>query len=193
MEELFSQLSSRQIDLVKEPKGIFKNAKGIEQKKEASANYTDLFNRSEGGFEYLYEISRLWPYFEDNSKDYPSTAGKICNLFTEDSFKPILDNVFSVQSIGAPLDDLTEFDTKRINDAKIKLANYLLQLSTSYLFRASSFLSDVYPETLVKQAISTIRLMGSAAEKYQKALTELAEYKRREALARINSTKQEGS
>jgi len=100
-------------------------------------NYDSILNRTRDCFRDLQTISDLLPYFEKHSEKH-THAKSIVEQFGIEKLTPILDRTFAVTiPEGAPIDRhyMIAFDQKP-SSMKIKLANHLLALSSSYLIQS---------------------------------------------------------
>lgn len=102
-----------------------------------SDNYDGILNRTRDCLRDLEVISDLLPYCEKHGNKHKS-AQSIPEEFQIEKFAPILEHIFQVtKPKGAPYtrNYMFSWDTKPTS-FKIKLANYLLALSSSYLIQA---------------------------------------------------------
>ena len=119
-----------------------------------SDNYDGILNRTRDCLRDLEDISDLLPYCEKHGNRYKS-AQLIPEEFQIEKFAPILEHIFQVtKPEGAPYtrNYMISRDTKPTS-SKIKLANYLLSLASSYLIQSFSEEKSKYLHSRIREVI----------------------------------------
>lgn len=117
-------------------------------------NYDSILNRTRDCLRDLEVISDLLPYCEKHGNKHKS-AQSISEEFQIEKFAPILEHIFQVtRPEGAPYTRNYMFssDTKPTS-SKIKLANYLLSLASSYLIQSFSEEKSKYLHSRIHEVI----------------------------------------
>jgi len=141
-------LSDKQIELIKSADQRLGNV---------SDNYQSVLNRTRDCFRDLQAISELLPYFEKNGEKY-THAQSIVEQFVIEKLTPILNRIFAMTiPEGAPIEHnyMMTFDEKP-SSLKIKLANYLLTLSSSYLIQSFPKEQSVYLHSRIVEVITEL-------------------------------------
>ena len=138
-------LSPKQIELAKSGDNRLGNV---------SDNYDGILKRTRDSLRDLEVISDLLPYCEKHGNRYKS-AQSIPEEFQIKKFAPILEHIFQVtRPEGAPYtrNYMISRDTKPTS-SKIKLANYLLSLASSYLIQSFSEEKSKYLHSRIYEVI----------------------------------------
>jgi len=138
-------LSLKQIELAKSADNRSGNV---------SDNYDGILKRTRDSLRDLEVISDLLPYCEKHGNKHKS-AQLIPEEFQIKKFAPILEHIFQVtKPKGAPYtrNYMISWDTKPTS-SKIKLANYLLSLASSYLIQSFSEEKSKYLHSRIREVI----------------------------------------
>jgi len=138
-------LSPKQIELAKSGDNRLGNV---------SDNYDGILNRTRDCLRDLEDISDLLPDCEKHGNRYKS-AQLIPEEFQIEKLAPILEHIFQVtKPEGAPYtrNYMINRDTKPTS-SKIKLANYLLLLASSYLIQSFSEEKSKYLHSRIYEVI----------------------------------------
>jgi len=138
-------LSPKQIELAKSADSRSGNV---------SDNYDGILNRTRACLRDLEDISDLLPYCEKHSNRYKS-ARSITEEFQIKKLAPILSHIFQVtKPEGTPYTRNYMFSTDtKPTSSKIKLANYLLSLASSYLIQSFSEEKSKYLHSRIHEVI----------------------------------------
>jgi len=161
-------LTDDQILTAKEP-----NRQG-RKKITPSENYENIYNRGRDSFRDLKQIVEILEDIEKYAHRFKN-ARKIIELFGPEKFEPILEHIFQItKSKGAPYTQsyMSSWDAKptaapytrsfmisrdtKPTSSKIKLANYLLSLASTYLMQSFSEEKSKYLHSRIHEVLTEL-------------------------------------
>lgn len=122
-------LTNRQKNLIISP-----NERG-KTKASVSQNYEDIRDKCLKAFNCLWEVAELLPDIEKNSN--MQTARTLLAVFELEKLQLLIDKILGVKKgEGALLSEKKTFDPNLIDSSRLKIASYLIQISSDYIMQA---------------------------------------------------------
>lgn len=126
---LSSYLTNRQKDLIISPIERGKTKASVSQ------NYEDIRDKCLKSFNCLWEVAELLPNIEKNSK--MQTARDLLAVFELEKLQLLIDRILAVEKEkGASISEKKTFDPNLIDSSRLKIASYLIQISSDYIMQA---------------------------------------------------------
>ncbi len=140
-------------------------------------NYSNILRRTRESFRDINQIAEILPHIEKN-RNYTS-ANQICEQFYVNRLSEFLRKLFTAKvPEGAALDDRNyfTFDEQKVSSERVKLANFLLALSSAFLLQAFPEEKSVYLNSRISDVIKELESNLAAFDEIKKLREEIIEY-----------------